>query len=56
MYLARFWNSIIKEDGFIIIDADKKKYIIGSPKKKVPIILKLLDGVKQASGGWTVSP
>ena len=43
MYLARFWNSIIKEDGFIIIDADKKKYIIGSPKKKVPIILKLLD-------------
>jgi len=34
MYLARFWNSIIKEDGFIIEDTNGKKYIIGSPKKK----------------------
>jgi len=43
MYLARFWNSIIKEDGFIIEDTNGKKYIIGSPKKKESITLKLLD-------------
>ena len=43
MYLARFWNSIIKEDGFIIEDVNGKKYIIGSPKKKEPIIIKLLE-------------
>ena len=43
MYLARFWNSIIKEDGFIIEDVNGKKYIIGSPKKKEPITIKLLE-------------
>ena len=43
MYLAKFWNSIIKEDGFIIEDVSGKKYIIGSPKKKEPIIIKLLE-------------
>ena len=43
MYLARFWNSIIKEDGFIIEDANGKKYIIGSPKKKKSITLRLLE-------------
>ncbi len=43
MYLARFLNKLFKEDGFIMIDAESKKYIIGSPKKSNPIILQLLD-------------
>ena len=43
MYLARFLNKLFKEDGFIMIDAESKKYIIGSPKKSEPIILQLLD-------------
>ena len=43
MKLVSFLNKLIKEDGFILIDANSKKYIIGNPKKKVPIILKLLD-------------
>jgi cyclopropane-fatty-acyl-phospholipid synthase len=43
MLLARFLNQIFKKDGFILIDADKKKYIIGEPKKKEPITIKLLD-------------
>ena len=43
MYLASFLNNLIKQDGFILIDADKNKYIIGSPIKENPVILKLLD-------------
>ena len=43
MYLARFLNKLFKEDGFILIDAESKKYIIGSPKKKEPITLELLN-------------
>ena len=43
MYLARFLNKLFKEDGFILIDAESKKYIIGSPKKSNPITLQLLD-------------
>ena len=43
MLLARFLNKIFKKNGFILIDADKKKYIIGEPKKKEPITIKLLD-------------
>ena len=43
MLLARFLNKIFKKDGFILIDADKKKYIIGEPKKREPITIKLLD-------------
>jgi len=43
MQLARFLNNIFKNDGFILIDADSKKYIIGYPKKKTPITLKILD-------------
>ena len=42
MQLARFLNNIFKNDGFILVDANLKKYIIGSPKKKTPIILKIL--------------
>jgi cyclopropane-fatty-acyl-phospholipid synthase len=43
MLLARFLNQIFKKDGFILIDADKKKYIIGEPEKREPITIKLLD-------------
>jgi len=43
MQLARFLNNKFKIDGFILVDADLKKYIIGSPKKKIPITLKILN-------------
>ena len=43
MQLVSFLNKLFKEDGFILIDANLKKYIIGNPKKKTPITLKLLD-------------
>ena len=43
MQLVSFLNKLFKEDGFILIDANSKKYIIGNPKKKEPIKLILLD-------------
>jgi cyclopropane-fatty-acyl-phospholipid synthase len=43
MQLARFLNNIFKDDGFILVDANLKKYIIGYPKKKTPITLKILN-------------
>ena len=43
MQLARFLNKLIKFDGFVLIDANSKKYIIGNPKKDKPIRVKLLD-------------
>jgi len=43
MQLARFLNNIFKNDGFTLIDANSKKYIIGSPQKKTPITLKILN-------------
>ena len=43
MQLAKFLNKLFKEDGFILIDANSIKYIIGNPKKKKPITLRLLD-------------
>jgi cyclopropane-fatty-acyl-phospholipid synthase len=43
MQLARFLNKLFKKDGFILIDGNLKKYIIGQPKNKTPIIIKLLD-------------
>ena len=39
MQLARFLNKIFKKDGFILVDANSKEYIIGEPKEK-PIKLK----------------
>jgi cyclopropane-fatty-acyl-phospholipid synthase len=42
MYLARFLEKIIKKDGFVLIDANSNKYIIGKPKKENAITLKLL--------------
>jgi cyclopropane-fatty-acyl-phospholipid synthase len=43
MNLARFLNKLFKKDGFILIDAELNKYIIGYPEKKKPITIKLLD-------------
>ena len=43
MKLLNFYNTIIKEDGFHIIDSNKHKYVIGNPKKEKPIVIKLLD-------------
>ena len=43
MELVSFLNKLFKLDGFILIDANSKKYIIGNPKKEKPITLKLLD-------------
>ena len=43
MYLAKFLDSLIKKNGFVLIDANKNKYNIGKPKKENPITLKLLD-------------
>ena len=43
MQLARFLNKLFQKDGFILIDGYLKKHIIGSPKNKNPIIVKILD-------------
>ena len=43
MQLARFLNKVFEKDGFILIDANSKKYIIGSPKLENPIQIKILD-------------
>jgi len=43
MYLASFLNNIFKNNGFILVDANLKKYIIGCPLKKIPITLKILN-------------
>ena len=43
MYLAKFLNNLFKYDGFLLIDYNSKKFVIGKPIKKNPIIIKLLD-------------
>jgi cyclopropane-fatty-acyl-phospholipid synthase len=43
MQLARFLNKLFKKDGFILIDANSKKYIIGTPDNQNPIILKIFN-------------
>ncbi|MDB4069911.1 cyclopropane-fatty-acyl-phospholipid synthase family protein [Candidatus Pelagibacter sp.] len=43
MQLVRFLNNIFKNDGFLLVDANSKNYIIGSPKKKIPITLRILN-------------
>ena len=37
MKLIEFLNTIIKEDGFLLIDANMNKHLIGRPKKEKPI-------------------
>ena len=43
MYLVNFLNGLVKEDGFELVDANSKSYLIGKPKKKKPIRFKILD-------------
>ena len=43
MKLIEFLNNLIKDDGFLLIDANKNKHLIGKPKKENPINLKILD-------------
>ncbi len=43
MSLVSFLNNLIQHDGFELVDANSKKYVIGNPIKKKPIVLKLLD-------------
>ena len=43
MQLARYLDNLFQEDGFLLIDANSNKYIIGTPKNKVPITVKILD-------------
>jgi hypothetical protein len=34
MSLVSFLNNLFKHDGFELIDANSKKYVIGKPQKK----------------------
>ena len=43
MQLVSFLNNLFKKDGFVLIDANSKKYIIGTPDKTKPLTLKLLN-------------
>ena len=43
MYLTNFLENVFKDDGFVLIDAYSKEFVIGKPKKKNPIKIKLLD-------------
>ena len=36
MQLAKFLNKVFKKDGFILVDANNKNYIIGIPKNRKP--------------------
>ena len=41
--LTNFLKNLFKEDGFILVDAEKNEHIIGSPSKDPPIKIKILD-------------
>ena len=43
MQLARYLDKLFKNDGFLLIDSNSNKYIIGTPKNKTPITVKILD-------------
>ncbi len=43
MNLIQFLNNLFKYDGFILIDSNQKKHVIGKPLKEDPIKIKLLD-------------
>ena len=43
MNISTIYNKLIKEDGFIIVDANNNKYVIGKPEKENPITIRLLD-------------
>ena len=37
MKLINFLNDLFKEDGFILIDYNSNRYVIGKPLKETPI-------------------
>ena len=41
--LTKFCEGLFKDDGFILVDANKKEYVIGKRIKNPPIKLKLLN-------------
>ena len=41
MKLIEFLNTLFKNDGFLLIDANMNKHLIGHPKKDKPITLKI---------------
>ena len=43
MNLVNFLNNLFKYDGFILIDSNSRKFVIGTPIKENPITIKLLD-------------
>ncbi len=43
MNLLKFLDNLFKYDGFILIDANLRKFVIGKPIKENPIVIKLLD-------------
>ena len=43
MNLINFLNNLFKYDGFVLIDSNSKKFVIGKPIKENPITLKLFD-------------
>ena len=43
MQLVNLLKKIFKYDGFILIDSDSKKYVIGKPIKEIPIQIRILD-------------
>ena len=43
MQLVNLLKKIFKYDGFILIDSDSKKYVIGKPNKEIPIQIRILD-------------
>ena len=43
MNISTVYNKLIKEDGFIIVDAYNNKHVIGKPEKENPITIRLLD-------------
>ena len=43
MNISKIYNKLIKEDGFIIVDANNNKHVIGKPEKENPITIRLLD-------------
>jgi len=43
MRLVSFLNNLFKKGGFVLIDANSKKYTIGAPDKTKPLTVKLLN-------------
>ena len=43
MNLIGYLKNLFKEDGFILVDANSIEHVIGKPKKKIPIRIRLLD-------------